>query len=385
MNNDPIMEKIVVARIGLLFRHPFFGNMATRLVIKDGSDWCKTAATDGRHLFFNRDFFDDMSAKELEFVIAHEILHNAFDHLSRCESRNRSIFNAACDYNVNGQLIRDKIGEAPKKIKIYHDPKYYGMSSEEIYDIIYESIDEQQLAELGQLLDDHIDWGKNDGSGRPHYTKDELRQIRDEVRDAIIQSAQAAGAGNVPANIERLISDLVDSKINWRQLLRQQIQSVIKHDYSFLRPNRKGWHISAILPGSNFLDTIDVCVALDLSGSIGDVECRDFLSEVEGIMQEYQDFKLKIWTFDTKVYNEQDFDAYNIDLFDQYELNGGGGTSFDCNWDYMKEHGIVPKKFIMFTDMASFDGFGDPDYCDTIFIAHNTSVVAPHGITVEYS
>ena len=44
-----VLDKIIVARVGLLLRHPFFGNMATRLVIKEASDWCPTAATDGRH------------------------------------------------------------------------------------------------------------------------------------------------------------------------------------------------------------------------------------------------------------------------------------------------------------------------------------------------
>ena len=43
---DPIVDKIVVARVGLLLRHPFFGNMATRLKIEDASEWCATAATD---------------------------------------------------------------------------------------------------------------------------------------------------------------------------------------------------------------------------------------------------------------------------------------------------------------------------------------------------
>ena len=49
---DPIIDKIIIARVGLLLRHPFFGNMATRLKIVDASDWCATAATDGRHLFY---------------------------------------------------------------------------------------------------------------------------------------------------------------------------------------------------------------------------------------------------------------------------------------------------------------------------------------------
>jgi hypothetical protein len=59
---DPVIDKIVVARVGLLLRHPFFGNMATRLKIEEASDWCMTAATDGRHLYFNREFFEKMSS-----------------------------------------------------------------------------------------------------------------------------------------------------------------------------------------------------------------------------------------------------------------------------------------------------------------------------------
>ena len=45
-----VIDKIVVARVGLLLRHPFFGNMATRLQIKECDEWCPTAATDGRNL-----------------------------------------------------------------------------------------------------------------------------------------------------------------------------------------------------------------------------------------------------------------------------------------------------------------------------------------------
>jgi len=104
---DPVIDKIIVARVGLLLRHPFFGNMATRLKIMDGSDWCPTAATDGRHLYYNRKFFEKLSTKEVEFVVAHEILHNVFDHMSRSEGRNKAIWNAAVDYTVNGQLVRD--------------------------------------------------------------------------------------------------------------------------------------------------------------------------------------------------------------------------------------------------------------------------------------
>ena len=48
-----VVDRIITARIGLLLRHPFFGNMATRLRIQAADDWLPTAAVDGRNLFFN--------------------------------------------------------------------------------------------------------------------------------------------------------------------------------------------------------------------------------------------------------------------------------------------------------------------------------------------
>ena len=381
---DEVVDKIIVARVGLLLRHPFFGNMATRLKIQDASEWCKTAATDGRHLFYNREFFGGLTTKQVEFVVAHEILHNVFDHMGRNEDRDRQIFNIAADYCVNGQLIRDHIGEQPPEIKIFHDPQHYNKSAEQVYDEIFEKYDDDQLAALGQLLDDHIDWEK-DGEGRPAYSKEELKQIRDEIREATMQAANAAGAGNTPANVQRMIKELTEPKMNWRELLRQQIQSTIKTDYSFSRPNRKGWHTGAILPGMKFDETIDIAVSLDMSGSITDEMSMDFITELKGIMDEYKDYNIKLWCFDTKVYNEQDFDGYSGEDILNYEIMGGGGTDFMCNWEYMKEHDITPKKFIMFTDGYPWDSWGDDNYCDTLFIIHgNDKIVPPFGSHAYY-
>jgi len=200
-----------------------------------------------------------------------------------------------------------------------------------------------------------------------------------------MQAAQAAGAGNVPASVQRMIKELTEPKMNWREILRQQIQSTMKNDFSFMRPNRKGWHMNAILPGQQFQETIDICIAIDMSGSIGDEQAKDFLSEIKGIMEEYKDFKIKLWCFDTQVYNEADFDGYTMDEFSDYQPKGGGGTDFDVNWEYMKEHDINPKKFIMFTDGYPFGSWGDELYCDTVFIIHgNDSIVPPFGEYAYY-
>lgn len=384
---DPVVDKIIVARVGLLLRHPFFGNMATRMKLIEASDWCPTAATDFRNLYYNRDFFDKMTPRQVEFVVCHEILHCAFDHLMRKDHRHNQMWNIAADYCVNGVLVRDRIGDMPD-VKCFHDPKYYGKSAEEVYDILMENFDEETLKKLGQLLDHHMEGNcetNGNGKGQPKYSQEELKQIRDEIKEAMIQSANACQAGQVPGEIRRMIKDLTEPQMNWRQLLRQNIQSIIRNDYTFQRPSRKGWHTGAILPGMNFDETIDIVVSIDMSGSITDEMGKDFLSEIRGIMEEYKDFNIKLWCFDTKVYNEEDFSSYNLDDINSYQLMGGGGTDFMANWNYMKEHDIRPKKFVMFTDGYPWDSWGDEDYCDTLFIIHgDKKITSPFGSYAHY-
>tara|TARA_A100001011_G_scaffold377597_1_gene441445 strand:- start:198 stop:1406 length:1209 start_codon:yes stop_codon:yes gene_type:complete len=395
-----VADRIIVARVGLLLRHPFFGNMATRLKVENCDAWCPTAATDGKHLFYNTQFFNALSNKEIEFVIAHEILHCVFDHIIRREDRDPEIYNIACDYIVNNTLVRDKIGDPVKMIPIYQDWKYDNWQSEAVYDDIYEKAKENGkkfLEQMGQLLDEHIDWEKKPGQSkkgkggkdkqRPYYTKDEMKKIRDQVKENMISAAQSAGAGNVPAEIERMIKELTEPKMNWREILRQQIQATIRNDYTFSRPSRKGWHTGVVLPGMNFDQQIDCAIAFDMSGSIGDDQAKDFLSEVKGIMDEFKEYNVKLWCFDTAVYNEQDFSSTDGEDFSNYQPIGGGGTEFMCNWEYMKEHDIQPKKLIMFTDGYPFGSWGEDDYCDTVFVIHghhDKNFTAPFGITAHY-
>ena len=401
-----VMDRIITARIGLLLRHPFFGNMATRLRIQAADDWLPTAAVDGRNLFYNTQFFNAMDNKEIEFVVAHEVLHMVFDHLGRRDDRNPMLYNIAADYIVNNLLVRDRIGSKPRIVDCFQDFKYEGWTSEDVYDDLFEEAKkngEEYLKQLGEMLDEHLDSEDGDGGeenqegtdsngnsvskSKPKYSKEEMKQIKDEIKENMISAAQTAGAGNVPAGVQRLIKELTEPKMNWRELLRQQIQSTIKSDYTFSRPSRKGQMSGAILPGMNFQDTIDICISLDMSGSIGNAQARDFLSEIKGIMDEYKDYNIKLWCFDTKVYNEQDFSADGGEDLMDYEIMGGGGTDFDANWTYMKENDIQPKKFIMFTDGYPWDSWGDDSYCDTIFIIHShrdKTLQAPFGITAHY-
>ena len=401
-----VMDRIITARIGLLLRHPFFGNMATRLRIIAADEWLGTAAVDGRNLYYNTQFFNAMNNKEIEFVVAHEILHMVFDHMGRRDDRDPMIYNISADYIVNNTLVRDRIGTIPSIVKCYQDFKYEGWTSEEVYDDVYEQAEEngkEFLKQLGEMLDEHLDadgdGGESDGNmsedingnstskSQPKYSKEEAKQIKDEIKENMISAAQSAGAGNVPGAVARMIKELTEPKMNWREIIRQSIQSTIRSDYTFSRPSRKGQMSGAILPSMDFEQTIDVAVCIDMSGSIGEVQGKDFLGEVKGIMEEFPDYNIKVWCFDTQVYNEDDFAANDgKDLLD-YKLMGGGGTDFMANWTYMKEQDYVPKKLIMFTDGYAWDSWGDPDYCDTVFVIHSNrdkNLEGPFGTSVHY-
>lgn len=385
-NDNSAREKLITARISLLLKAPFFGNLATRLTLTNADDWCGTAATDGRNFYYNSEFILSLPQKQIEFLVGHEVLHVVYDHMGRRGDRDPKLSNIAADYCVNADLLDQQIGE--KIPSGLYETKYQGMSYEEVYDDLYQNAEKLDLDGLvDKLLDEHLEDGEGEEGedGRPKMSAEERKSLRDEIREAVLQAAEAAGAGKLPAGVKRMIKSLTNPQMNWREIIRQQIQSLIKTDFTWMRPSRRSWHMDAIFPGSNFAETIDVCISIDASGSMSTAMLQDILSEVKGIMQSFDDFKLKIWSFDNDVYGLATFTPDNIHDIDTYEVQGGGGTSFEANWAFMQENDITPKLFIMFTDGYPNNSWGDDNYCDTLFVIHgSTTIEAPFGQTAYY-
>jgi len=455
------MEKLTTARIAMLLRLPFYGNIITRLHLKNADMWCPTLATDGKHLYYNSKFVMELTPGELVFGLAHEVLHVVYDTLGRNESgsRDHRLWNIASDFTINRDLKEAKVGEFITTIEICYDPAYKGKSSEEIYEILLDQlkqnakmkqnkskggsggadggagdsgdsgdgdadgsanadsssggacVDPKNMTDeeindaldgmLDKLLDEHLDdkddangngGNKNGGDGDTGpvpMTAEERRELRDELKEAILnaaEQAQAAGAGNLPGGVQRLIDKLVDSKIDWRDLLKQQIESIIKNDFSWSRPSRKNWHTGAVLPGMIPGETIEVAIAIDTSGSISKAMLIDFMSEVKGIMEQYDEYKIDVWCFDTEIHNHVVFSLDSATELEEYEPAGFGGTDFMANWEYMMQNDIEPKRLIVFTDGYPFGSWGIESYCDTVWIIHgDDTIVPPFGIHAYYS
>ena len=104
--------------------------------------------------------------------------------------------------------------------------------------------------QLGEMLDEHLDMdevrtkvaadgdkmgedsnGNATSKSKPKYSKEEEKQIKDEIKENMISAAQSAGAGNVPGAVQRIIKELTEPKMNWREIIRQSVQSTIRSDY----------------------------------------------------------------------------------------------------------------------------------------------------------
>jgi predicted metal-dependent peptidase len=317
-------------------------------------------------------------------------MHCVYEHMLRRGEREPQVWNMAADYVINNGLIRDRIGDVIKVVPILADRQYDGMTTDEVYDKLMEN-----AVTIKMTLDTHLDLEGDgdsedgDGDGKSgigkKLTEEERKALRDELKDAVIQAAQAAGAGNLPTGVDRIVKNITDPKMPWQELCRIQLTSMIKNDYSFTRPSRKSWHTGAVLPGMLPAEEVDVCIAIDTSGSISNDMVKDFLGEIQGIMGTFDSWNIKIWCFDTQVYAERDFSSDAGDDIADYEPQGGGGTMFEANWEYMKERDIQPKQFIMFTDGYPCGEWGDPDYCDTLFVVHGgPNIEAPFGVTAHY-
>ena len=104
-NVRQIESRLTRARSGLILTQPFFGSEVMRLKLELDSS-IPTAAVNSKRIRFNPDFVEGLTDPELMGVLAHEVLHRAFGHHWRRDSRDPKEWNVACDYAINPILVK---------------------------------------------------------------------------------------------------------------------------------------------------------------------------------------------------------------------------------------------------------------------------------------
>lgn len=156
-----------------------------------------------------------LSEKGLRFVIAHEILHVALRHQSRCQGRDPFLWNVACDFVINGWLIEMGVGDPPA-LGLLHDPDLHGMSAESVYDRIAKDL--RRARKLQTLAGSQCDMLERDlGATRAPLT-DLDSFYREQLAKGLMLHEQH-GRGLLPAGLLEEVRALLQPPIDWQVAL----------------------------------------------------------------------------------------------------------------------------------------------------------------------
>jgi len=376
---QPILTKLAAARTRLIMERPFLGALVMHLPLKPGGDWCTTTGTDAQAFYFNPAFIENLNLAQTQFVLAHEAMHCAMGPPHRRNHRVKRRWDVACDHAVNLILIEE--GMKPPLHGILADQNFMTLSAEEIYPLIPEdtpeesfdqhlfdsddeagaSPDESQRQDNpdagesgGQGLEGQSEAEEKEGSGsqasqKPNeLSSSEREELAEQWKNRLAAAAQAARqAGKLSQSMMRWVDGLLAPSLPWRALLARFFAVNQRDDYSWRRPSRREG--DALLPRLSS-EGIEVVAAIDTSGSIGDDELRQFVSELDALKGQVR-ARVTLLACDNHIAENA---PWEFEPWDTMELPagiaGGGGTDFRPVFDWVEHENRSPNMLVYFTD-----------------------------------
>ena len=356
----------VKARSRLILDNPFFGTLCLRLKVVEWDE--PTGAVDGVHLFYNPKWFEKLTDMERIGFLAHEVLHVVFLHITRRNERDATKWNVACDYAINNYLVAEGF-ILPKGGLV--DAQYNDMTAEAIYGMLPD--------QDSKLLDPGKCGGVMDHPGADG-TSGKTSAIEAGLTVAIHQAAEAAKAqGKLSGNLESVISDITDPKVDWKAVLARFLRSNNKSDFTWVRPNRRFIARGMYLPSLHNPCLEEIVVAVDTSGSISEDELTQFTTETSYILHELAPERVQFLQCDAEVQNATEYTRESLPLKVTYE--GRGGTRFSPVIDYVNENYPNAAALVYLTDLESND-FGDKPHYPVLWITTNETN-APFGEVIQ--
>ena len=299
------VSKLDRAKVALVTSQPFFASILLRRgLIEDKT--IPTAGVDARgNIYYNPAFIEKLEVQQIVFLLAHEVGHVIGQHASRRGARDPKKWNVAGDAWINDMLKAAGVGEF-----IEGGVDMPG-SKDKTTDSIYNELPDDQGGGKG---------GKGQGGpggigedllerGDP-LTKEDLERIDAETRVEIAQAAQAAkAAGKMPAELAKIVADLIDVKTPWYEILSRYVSTFVKSEYSWARPNRRYIGAGVYLPSIGSTPSMgEMVVQVDVSGSISQKELAHYNGHLQAIVQAARPERVHVLYVDTRVQRHDTFE-----------------------------------------------------------------------------
>ncbi|MCB1638190.1 MAG: hypothetical protein KDI15_05025, partial [Thiothrix sp.] len=159
---------------------------------------------------------------------------------------------------------------------------------------------------------------------------------------------QARQAGKLSGVMQRLVEELLQPRLPWRQLLAHYLTSLARDDYSHTRPSsRRG--DPAIFPTLRSRQ-LQAVVALDVSGSVSDRELQECLSEINAIKGQVH-AGITLIACDAAIVDgfPRRFEPWE-EITLPSRIAGGGHTDFRPVFDWIDTQDQAPDLLLFFTD-----------------------------------
>ena len=350
-----------------------------------------TAYTDGVNKKYGRKFLESIiSEPKVRGLILHENLHVALKQVVFGRAmfmENRKLANLAADFVVNDIIVNidgTVAGTSERLVELpdgaVYDAMFHDWSMREVYNYLKKHCqggggqggkgqgnpppsggtqsnddDGNDITSDGDTITingktyDISQSDEHDFVGR-EVSAEEAKEILDDIDKALREGGMLAG--RMGAKIPRVISDLLEPKIDWRDALREFVSASTKgnDEFTWRRMNKRQMANDIYLPSVINESIGEIIVAIDTSGSIGGAEITEFATELVSICEVCQPEAVRVLWWDTEVHGEQVFkDNYN-DIAKLLKPLGGGGTHVSCVSDYVVKNKLKAECVLVFTD-----------------------------------
>ena len=364
MSENAVDTKLAAARTRLILDKPFLGALVLRMPLEMADPaWCTTAATDAKKIYYNYEYINQLHSSETQFVLAKQALHCALSHFSRRGHRIKHRWDLACEYAVNPILLEEGFTAPPGTLI---EESFSGMTAEEIYRCLQDKDDgdadnsnneDEGNDESTDPTDnndsppsekpnsggeDNKSDAENQGAPQPaNMSQQELDNLSVQWQQRLAGAAQQAQqAGKLSASMARMVEFMLQPKLPWRALLAQHMTATARDDYNYSRPSsRRG---DPFIFPSLRSSQVNMVVAIDVSGSIGDEEMNEFLCEIDAIKGQLR-ARISLLACDAELAKGS---PWIFESWDEFSLprtfSGGGGTDFRPVFDWSEKQDQAP-------------------------------------------
>lgn len=322
-------------------------------------------STDGYKIYLNEEYINTRDTEGLKADLIHETYHVLFNHIGSAKNKDKRRYNFACDYFINLLLDGGDSGVTIDDTFILND-KYKDWALIDIYnDIKGEDIPKNYKADIIE--------GRGDTSKLDAHIKGLISKgkVTAEMRNSF---------GNIDSRLQRYVNDVLEPKINWREVLIDYFSSYVKGDTSWRKPERR-YLPDLYMPSNMALGMGKISLYIDCSGSIGNKEYSEFISEIQEIVSLLNPEETLIYNWGSSIDEPTAIDKYSP-IIDQIELVDKGGTNINTVIDSINTN--KPEISIVFSDGEFQEEYDNVDTDVLWVIKDNTEFESKFGTVIHY-